>query len=1163
LPTGVSTIQITAALASDSTVTPASTNLTIQQVSVTPTLSISLSPTVFSTLPGSIQQGGGITFTAIVLNDPNFKTYGGNYAKGVSWSASCISPGSTSSKSCGSFSLHTGGNPYAFLGSDSYWVSEDFNAGSRAQPGTTVTVQATSTIPSGPSDAASGIVTDTMPIMVAFYYTGQTPPPVTPAPKPPPASLPAGAPPQQLTAVVMSDANQYGVNWSCSPAGNLSDGSPICGSFSPAHSPSNGLISINGNDLYSVKTTYTAPSTPPTATNGVVTIIATSAALAEMPTPNATTPIAITVPAPSVSISTQPISPLPAGNTTQVTASVANDPTSSGVTWSVKQCDSNGANCTQCLNTAAVGCGYIQPPQTSSGQPATYTAPPVAPSGTVRLVATSVADNSAAPASTNAIAIAATALSIGFVGPVPSQLQPAATVNVNAAVSILGATNTDSQSEGVDWQLSCADNCGYFTIKPAIPAINATKTTSFQPAVPAVTAISAQGWPNGLPIPYTAPVVPPSNGGVTITASAVADATKTVTSTVNVSNSGTRPALNGMVMAGSQPVSGATVQLFQAGTAGYASAATALTVPSSTTTIVTGSDGSFKIPAGYSCAQSSETYVVATGGSVGANKPNPDLAMMTALGPCGALSSQNFIVNEVTTVASVWPLAPFASNDPLTGNSSYQYIGSSSGNTPGLASAFATVNNLVDISTGQARSVVPASNAAVPYVTINTLADILNACTSTSGGSEGDGSACGTLLTDTDVLNSGSFASPTPPRDTLQAAFNIAQHPGGSAFGYSLATLFNPTQAAQLASAASPFQPILSAPPNDWSLSLNFSGGGGLSHSSAANYFAIDASGNLWITDSNAGSVIEWNNQGAAYLMSPFKGASGGGPLAIDSSGNIWVSGNGNLAELSNLGVAYPWSPYTGVAGGGADMAFDAVGNLWIGDGSGVVEFSNLSVELPLSSNYVDNGVTGLGAVAVDSSDNIWVAAANATLAELSEPSGQPIVNASLIAGINGSGQIAADGSGRIWVSDPERGAGFCPVQPANTTLLYHSNCQLGAQSSGGGFDTIYDPQGVAIDGAGYVWIANTGGSTQTGAPFAVVPNVTEIDPSELSGSGNYVGLASSSLSAGPLRVAVDRAGNVWVLLSDGTVTEFVGVATPVVTPIALGVKNNKLGAKP
>ena len=105
--------------------------------------------------------------------------------------------------------------------------------------------------------------------------------------------------------------------------------------------------------------------------------------------------------------------------------------------------------------------------------------------------------------------------------------------------------------------------------------------------------------------------------------------------------------------------------------------------------------------------QTSQMYLVATGGSVGSNDANPNLSMMTALGSCSELGSSSVMVNEVTTVASVWATAPFADNDVLNGNSSYLYLGTSSGNLTGLANAFAAMNNLVDISTGQARFLLP------------------------------------------------------------------------------------------------------------------------------------------------------------------------------------------------------------------------------------------------------------------------------------------------------------------------------------------------------------------------------------------------------------------------------------------------------------------------
>lgn len=1045
-------------------------------------VSVSVAPLVYN-----VQTSGTTNFTATVTNDA--------LAQGVDWTVSCNSPGM-----CGSISSHTASG-----------VAAVYAAPAAVPSGGAVTITATSTTQPTQGGMATANVVVTAPITVTWASS-----------PPAPATLEAGAP-VTLTATVTNDANpSFGVNWTCTPLGS-------CGSFAPMFSAG------NGSSSYTVSSMYTAPASAPSG--GVVTISASSAAPAATPSNPAATSITILQP-PTIAYTLEPPANLTASTQAQVIAAVTNDIPPGGVTWTL-----------QCNSTAPGGCGAILPYQTPSGQAATYTAPPATAAGTIVTInATATATLASATkvriASTPIAISPATALSIQFVSPVPSQLQQAATVNVSAAVS------NDSQNEGVDWQL-CATGCGFFTTKPAVPAIPATKTTPFEPAVPAVTAISVQAWPNGLPIPYTAPIAPPAGGAVTITAAAHADPSTTTSATTTITSTGTGPELNGTVMAGSQPVLGALVQLFEAGSSGYGSAANALTAPNSTSDVVTDSQGNFTIPRGYSCAQSSsQVYVVAVGGSVGTNAANPELAMMTALGSCGNLNSQTFFVNEVTTVASAWSLAPFASNDPLTGNSSYYYLGTSSGNKAGLADAFATVNNLVDITTGQARFFVPAGNASVPYVVINSLADVLDACTSTSGGSEGDGSPCGDLLAASDPLSYNHLFQSTPPTDTLEAAFNIAQHPQ-AAFGYSIDQGYDRAPALfKLISLASPFQPILAGAPNDWSISLNFDGGGGLSSSSAAEYLAIDAQDNLWITDSNAGSVIEWNDQGAAF--SPSTGyAAGGGPMAIDSSGNIWISGNGALTELTSQGAAYPWSPYTGIAGGGTDLAFDAAGNLWIGNGDAVAEFNNLGVELSATNGYVNSGVTGIGPVTVDSSNNVW--AGGVTLAELSDTGGQLIVNTQVV--VNGSAQIAADGSGRIWVPNPQGGDGFCAVQPANTILLYLASCVQGNLGSGGGFTSIYNPQGVAVDGVGYIWIANAGSISSP-------PNLTEVDGPDLSGTF-YAGYQSSSLSAGPERVAIDRAGNVWVLLANETVTEYVGIAAPVVTPIALGVEHGKLGAKP
>ena len=48
--------------------------------------------------------------------------------------------------------------------------------------------------------------------------------------------------------------------------------------------------------------------------------------------------------------------------------------------------------------------------------------------------------------------------------------------------------------------------------------------------------------------------------------------------------------------------------------------------------------------------------------------------------------------------------------------------------------------------------------------------------------------------------------------------------------------------------------------------------------------------------------------------------------------------------------------------------------------------------------------------------------------------------------------------------------------------------------------------------------------------------------------------------------MALDGSGNVWVSGGNsfqGSVVEFIGAAVPVVTPLAVGVKNNMLGTRP
>ena len=782
------------------------------------------------------------------------------------------------------------------------------------------------------------------------------------------------------------------------------------------------------------------------------------------------------------------------------------------------------------------------------------------PSGPVTVTATSIAFPTVSASSAPVTIQPSTALSINFVPFAPAQVTTASTINLTAAV------RNDPTNAGVDWQV-CGNGCGFFTTQAAIAEIPATPTTPLVPAVPAVTATTVQGWPNGLAIPYTAPETVPRGGNVAIAATAHANTGFTVAANVTVTTAITGPSITGTVLAGVVPVAGAEVSLYAAGVSGYGSKSIPLVAPNAPSSATTAADGSFTVTGGYSCPPNSQVYLVALGGAVGTNAANPNLAMMTALGPCSNLGATPVVINEVTTVASVWPLAPFSTNQPVTGLLGYQYVGSSAANAIGLAHAFATVNNLVDVTTGQPLYFVPVGNAAVPYVEINTLADVLNSCTASVGGQYNDGSACGNLFKATAPLVGQAPLSSlhsAPPTDTIQAAFNAAQHPTGS-FGYQIvpAGLFTPV------TSESPFQPILTSPLVDLSISLHYTNVAGLTSSSGASSFAIDGTGNVWLSATNQDRIVEVNSVGAT--LSPSGGYTAGGikapgPIAIDSSNDIWIANSDSLSELYNNGVAVEGSPFYGVTNG-LDMAIDGLNNIWITNPGGVTDYNSVGTELSPVGGYSNDGITGISAIAIAPGNNIWVGYQldnGFRLAELTDANGQLFIDASVPETPNRT-QIVADGSGNIW-STPANSLCRLPPYRGGDITLYIASCTAGGNSPSGSnpLPTVTNSAGIALDGAGDLWIANAGAQVASGDVGVVAANVTEIMPAQLTGTTpGFAGLLSPSLAVGTKEAAVDGSGNVWVLLSDSSLTEYVGVAVPAITPIATGLRAGRLGRTP
>ncbi len=573
---------------------------------------------------------------------------------------------------------------------------------------------------------------------------------------------------------------------------------------------------------------------------------------------------------------------------------------------------------------------------------------------------------------------------------------------------------------------------------------------------------------------------------------------------------GTGVAIHGHALAGTEPITAATIQLYAAGVTGNGSAPTALD-----TSAVTDSSGAFTIPAGYTCpSAASELYLVARGGSPGGTgSPNPAIALTVPLGRCDSVASNaSFVLNEATTAATAWALAPFLSPD---GN-----IGASPTNTIGLANAVRIALSLAGNTTGTSPGPTFPSTGTSPAPRINSLANLLDACTADAGPA---------LFRCTSLLALSAAGDPTPPTDTLQAAIAIVHHPGNNVLA-----LYN------LSQDGTAFSPTLPSSPADWTLPLTFTGGGLIDPGP----LAIDSTGTVWVA-SYSGVVSAFSPTGTPIFPTGLTGfgLSESYGLAIDPSDNIWVTdeaspasvngGYGSVTVLTSTGASL--SGTTGFSSGGLNypvaIALDTNNTAWAVDygNSHLTLLSPTGVPLSGSAGYFSSLFAFPTAIAIDGAHNAWVASAGANNITRISPDGQQTLN---VLCCNSPSGLALDPAGNIWVAN-YLGDSISEVSPTGAVLS--------PGYTGGG---LLHPQGIAVDAAGTVWVANFRGNSVTELAGAGSPQPGRI----LSPAAGW-GPTPTSLQ--PFAIAADASGNLWISnFADRSVTELVGLATPTKTPL-------------
>jgi sugar lactone lactonase YvrE len=259
--------------------------------------------------------------------------------------------------------------------------------------------------------------------------------------------------------------------------------------------------------------------------------------------------------------------------------------------------------------------------------------------------------------------------------------------------------------------------------------------------------------------------------------------------------------------------------------------------------------------------------------------------------------------------------------------------------------------------------------------------------------------------------------------------------------------------------------------------------------------------------------------------------------VAVDGTGNVFVadSSNNTIRKITPSGVV---TTLAGTAGldGSADgtgavarfrypngVAVDASGNVFVAD------YANSTIRKITPSGVVTT-LAGTAADASGSTDGTGAAA------RFDNPNG-----------------VAVDRSGNVFVADSYNNT-IRKITPAGvvTTLAGSADSSGSADGTGTAARFSY-PYGVAVDGAGNVFVTDESNNTiRKVTPSGVV--TTLAGTAGLSGSADGTGTAARFNR--PQGVAVDGAGNVFVADADnnairkistsGVVTTIVGVAAPV-----------------
>ena len=273
--------------------------------------------------------------------------------------------------------------------------------------------------------------------------------------------------------------------------------------------------------------------------------------------------------------------------------------------------------------------------------------------------------------------------------------------------------------------------------------------------------------------------------------------------------------------------------------------------------------------------------------------------------------------------------------------------------------------------------------------------------------------------------------------------------------------------------------------------------------------------------------------------------------VAVDASGNVYVADyrNNLIRKINATGSVSTLVGNTqGFANGTGSyalfnqptgVAVDAAGNVYVADNNNhlVREISPAGVVTTLAGSGLQGSSNGpaTGAsfsypqgVAVDATGNVYVAdygnnlirkisAAGLVTTLAGKDSAGANNGVDTAATFNQPTGVAVDGAGNVYVADEGNNL-IREISPAGVVSTFAGSGAPGSTNGTGVKASFNGPTGIAVDASGNVYVADYGNNL-----------VREISPGGVVITLGSAATGNSKLFKGPYGVAVDAAGNVYV----------------------------------